>query len=196
MNTENIQNAGIELQNSQYYFKTKIKYSIIIFILSLLLQIWIISLYGVGQSYTVHNDVVYDYQNNPVFIPQNRGENFDQTKGLILLGVVNFFTFLLIAINGLVMNFKIFNSFKNAGDYLNEISETIEVKSSEETNEKTDLLELQNLKGEITKKISYGKWFLFVENKRFYYDSEKSADNSMEHYKQTGDLLEEGLLKP
>ena len=197
MDIENIKNAGIELQNSQYYFKSKIKYSIIIFVLSLFLQIWIISLYGVGQSYTVHNDVVYDYQNNPVFIPQNGGENFDQTKGLILLGIVNFFTFLLIAINGLVMNFKIFNSFKNAGEYLNELSETIGVKSSVKSTETIKHQKTKNLKGKISKiKDSSGNFFLVVEDRRYYYDSESSVDNSIEHYKQTGNLLEDGLLKP
>lgn len=120
METQNIKNAGVELTNSQYYYKKKIIYLVFLIILSLLIQFMIYAKFDIGRSYKGYYNVVLDYRDNPVFIPQNR-QHSEQTVGLVFLGLVNFITLISISILSIVMDFKIFNSIKKSGEFLMEV---------------------------------------------------------------------------
>jgi hypothetical protein len=116
--------------------------------------------------------------------------NSDYQSKLEIIKIVNIISFLLI----FILNFSFISNLNDSGKSLNLYSETLDLNSLDKT-PTTFKQKTKNLKGEISKiKDSSGNFFLVVEDRRYYYDSESSIDKSIEHYNETGDLLEDGLL--
>ena len=108
------------------------------------------------------------------------------------------FTLLLILI---VINFVILiifigniNDTGNSLIYMSESSIFNNISTSPVDSKKK--LKTKNLKG-VCELIQdkEGNFFLAIENRRYYYDSVLSADNSLNHYYETGNLLEDGLIE-
>jgi hypothetical protein len=112
------------------------------------------------------------------------------TKKLFGLGIL-----VLGLIIILILHFSFIGNLRDTGNSLILLSESVELKSSEKSPQTPKPIKIKNLKGKISKiKDGSGNFFLVIEDRRYYYDSESSVDKSIEHYNETGDLLEEGLL--
>ena len=131
------------------------------------------------------------YFHHPNF--DNNTESFaNDLKGT--LSFITFVSFIGFIIH-IITYFSLTGNLNKSGDFLVQYSETIEVNSSDKSTITPKQQKTKNLKGEISKiKDSSGNFFLVVEDRRYYYDSESSVDKSIEHYNETGDLLEDGLL--
>jgi uncharacterized protein YacL len=113
-----------------------------------------------------------------------------ETKNFLLIGIG-----ILVLIINLILHFSFIGDLRDTGNSLILLSESVELKSSEKSPQTPKQQKTKTLKGEITKiKDGSGNFFLVVEDRRYYYDSESSVDKSIEHYNETGDLLEDGLL--
>jgi hypothetical protein len=113
-----------------------------------------------------------------------------KTKNFLLLGIL-----VLGLITILILHFSFIGNLRDTGDSLILYSETLDLNSSDKTPTTFKQQKTKNLKGKISKiKDSSGNFFLVVEDRRYYYDSESSLDKSIEHYNETGNLLEDGLL--
>ena len=113
-----------------------------------------------------------------------------ETKKFLLIGIG-----ILVLITILSSHLSFIGNLRDTGNSLILLSESVELKSSEKIPKTPTQLKIKNLHGEITKiKDGSGNFFLVVEDRRYYYDSESFADKSIEHYNETGDLLEDGLL--
>jgi hypothetical protein len=112
---------------------------------------------------------------------------------LIFCGVLAVITILI----NLILQLVLIGNLNDSGNSLILISESPIFLSEEQPSIQINKrLKTKNLKGKI-KLIQDidGNYFLALENRRYYYDTVLSADNSLNHYNETGNLLEDGLIQ-